>query len=246
MRILLANPNTTEGITQGMAEAGRAVASPGTVIKAVTSDFGAQVIGSRMEMVIGDYAAMELVAREGEGCDAVIIAAAIDSGLRAIRQMMPCPVIGLTEAALHTACLLGSRFGMVVSSGRVSTVMREMVSGYGLASRLAGMRWLGLEASAIYADPGAVRAEIARCATELAEQDQAEVVILIGAVMAGMPAQVQAQVPVPVIEGVTCAVPLAEALARMRPHKPSGGSFALPKGRGVAGLGPALTARFAG
>lgn len=246
MRILLANPNTTNGITRGMAEAGQAVASPGTIIRAVTSDFGAQVIGSRMEMVVGDYAALELVAREGEDCDAVIIAAAIDSGLRAVRQMMPCPVIGLTEAALHTACMLGSRFGLVVSSGRVSTVMREMVAGYGLESRLAGVRWLGLEASAIYADPGAVLDEIAIRATELAEQDQADVVILIGAVMAGMPQRVQARVLVPVIEGVTCAVPLAEALARMRPHKPSGGSFARPLGRGVAGLGPALSARFAG
>ena len=244
MRLLLANPNTTAGITELMAEAARAVAAPGTEIKAVTGTIGAAVIGSRMEMVVGDYSSLTLVAREAEGCDAVIIAASIDSGLRAIKQMLNVPVLGLTEAAIHAACLSGGRFGMVVSSARVGSIMREMVEGYGLSTRLAGIRWLGSEASAVFSDPEGYATAIAGLVHRLAEEDGADAVVLVGAVMAGMPARIGNAVPVPVIEGVTAAVVLAEGMARLGLRKATLGSFAPPVGRSVTGLDPALEARF--
>lgn len=231
MKLLVANPNTTQPITDLIAEAARRVASPGTTIKAVTGGFGAAVIGSRMEMVIGDYAALDLVARELEGCDAVVIGASIDSGLRAVRQMAPVPVIGMTEAVLHTACLTAGRFGLVVSSARVAGVMQEMVAGYGLSSRLAGIRWLGTEAQNIMADPETASTAIVEASDTLVSVDLAEVVVLIGAVMANIPARVQERIAVPVLEGITCAVPMAEALVRMKIPKPRGGSFAQPAGR---------------
>jgi allantoin racemase len=244
MRLLIANPNTTGAITDLLAGAARAVASPGTAIKAVTGTFGAAVMGSRMEMTVGDHAALDLVAREAADCDAVIIGAGVDSGLRAIRQMLPVPVIGMTEAALHVACLTAGRFGLVASSSRIAVVLRELVAGYGLTERLAGIRWLGTEAGDIYAAPESAVASIAEAAGTLVSLDLAETVILVGAVMAGMPPRVQDHVPVPVLEGVTCAVPLAEALVRMRIRRPSTGSFAPPRGRVVTGLTEALTARF--
>ncbi len=246
MRLLLANPNTTPAITERMAAAARAVAAPGTEIKPATGTFGASVIASRMEMTIGDYANLELVAAEGGDCDAVIVASAIDSGLAAIRQMMAVPVIGITEAALHTACLLGGRFGLVVSSARTAAVLREMVAHYGLTSRLAGIRATDVEAQATLADPGAVEAAVVRAAGVLVEADGAECVILTSAVMAGMPGRIAARVPVPVIEGVSCAVGLAEGLVRLGVRKATVGSFAAPKGRVVVGVGVGLMGRFGG
>lgn len=244
MRILLANPNTTEGITALMATTARAVAAPGTEIKPVTANFGAAVIGSRMEMVVGDYASLTLVAREAEGCDAVIVAAAIDSGLRAIKQMLPVPVLGLTEAAIHAANLTGGRFGLVVSSPRVAAVMREMVEGYGLGTRLAGIRAIGSDAAAVYGDPEGSARAVTTVACQLAEDDMAEAVVLIGAVMAAMPARIADRVPVPVIEGVSAAVALIEGLARLGLRKAAQGSFSPPGRRSMTGVDAALEARF--
>jgi Asp/Glu/hydantoin racemase len=81
-------------------------------------------------------------------------------------------------------------------------------------------------------------------ANRLVTEDHVEVVILIGAVMAGIPERIQDRVPVPVIEGMSCAVPLAEALARIGIARPHAGSFAPPVGRAVSGLSEALAARF--
>lgn len=245
MRLLIANPNTTGAITDRLAGAARGAAAPGTVIQAATGSFGAAVIGSRAEMTVGDHAALDLVAREAAGCDAVIVAAGVDSGLRAIRQMLPVPVIGMTEAALHVACLTAGRFGLVASSARMAIILRELVVGYGLTERLAGIRWLGAEAGDIYADPEGAAEAIVRTAEALVSRDLAETVILVGAVMAGLPPRVQGRIPVPVLEGIACAVPLAEALVRMRLPRPEAGSFAPMRGRAIAGLTEALTARLA-
>ncbi len=246
MRILLANPNTTQAVTDTMAAAARAVAAPGTEIVPATARFGARVIGTRAEMAIAEHAALDLLARDSDGCDAVIIGASIDSGLRAAREMLSVPVLGLTESALHVACLTGGRFGTITLSRRSAYPLHEMIEGYGLMARCGGMRAVDANPLDLLAAPERIAAMIETEAASLIERDMVDVIVLIGAVMAAMPARVQPNIPVPVIEGVSCAVALAGALAALHLPKPcSGGYAALPR-RDLIGVDPALAARFAG
>jgi allantoin racemase len=246
MRLLLANPNTTQAVTDTIAAAARAVASPGTEIVPATGRFGARIIGTRSEMAIAEHASLDLLARESTGCDAAIIGASIDSGLRAAREMFAFPVLGLTESALHVACLSGARFGTVTLSRRSAYPLREMIEGYGLAGRCGGMRVADATPQDLLAAPGRVAALVVAEAEDLIARDMVDVVVLIGAVMAPMAALVQPKLPVPVVEGVSCAVALAEALVRLRLPKASAGSFAALPRREVVGLDPALAARFSG
>ena len=195
-------------------------------------------------MAVAEHASVAMLAQGAVGCDAAIIGASLDSGLRAAREMLPIPVVGITEAALHTACLLGGRFGVLTLSARSAAITREMVDGYGLGARLAGFRWLTAAPQDILANPAAAVPGLVHAARALIEQDLADTIVLIGAVMAGMPALIQAALPIPVLEGVTCAVPLAEGLARLALPKPSAGSFPALSPRLQTGLDPALRARF--
>ena len=244
MKLLLANPNTTQAVTIRIAGAARSVASPGTEIQAVTAPFGAAVISTRAEMAIAEHASLATLATHAHGCDAAIIGASLDSAVRAAREMLPCPVLGITEAALHTACMLGGRFGILALSSRAATITREMIDAYGLLPRMAGMRWLDTTPQGLLAGPGALVPGLAEAATTLVESDLADTVILIGAVMAGMPPLLQSRVPVPVLEGVTCAVAMAEALVRLRIPKATAGSYAALPARTLTGIDPALQARF--
>ncbi len=244
MRLLLANPNTTEAVTDTIAAAARAVAAPGTEIVPATARFGARVIGTRAEMAIAEHAALDVIARESAGCDAVIIGASIDSGLRAAREMLSVPVLGLTESALHVACLAGGRFGTVTLSRRSAYPLREMVEGYGLMSRCGGMRTADANPLDLLAAPDRVADLIVAEAERLIADDMVDVIVLIGAVMAAMPARVQPRLKVPVIEGVSCAVALAESLVRLKlPKAAAGGYAALPR-RELVGVDTALAARF--
>lgn len=246
MLLLLANPNTSQGVTDAVAAAARAAASVGTEIQPATARFGARVIGSRAELAVAEHASLDLIASKAAGCDAVIVAASTDSGLRAAREMLAVPVLGLTESALHVACLSGARFATVTLSRRSGYLVREMVDGYGLGARCFAQRAVDATPMQLLERPDEVAEMIAAAAVAAVDEHGADVIVLVGAVMAAIAARVQARVPVPVVEGVSCAVALAEALVRLRLPKATAGSYAALPARATTGLGDALAGRLKG
>jgi allantoin racemase len=242
MRILVLNANTTDFVTQTAAAEARRVASPGTEIVTATADFGAAIVATRSEHAIAEHAAVVLAARHGPGCDAVVIAVSYDTALKALREMLSIPVVGMTEAALYSACMLGGPIGLIGFGKRVWPIYRELIDGYGLSSRIAGKRVLENTAAYQPGDYSALDAELIRTAGELIEQDGAESIVLLGAVMAGVARRIEERVPVPVLDGMRCAIPQVEALVRIGARKSSTGSYAPPGERATSALDPALAA----
>ena len=243
MRILVANANTTEAITEACAAAARAAASPGTEIVPATPRFGPAVISSRAENVIAGHALLELLAGHAGSVDAVLLAVSHDTALEAARQMMPCPVIGMTEAACLTACMVGGRFGLVTFGG-IETY-RELVARHGLSSRLAGLAGVNATPPEAVADPEGVGVKVLAAVAELAAQG-ADSVVLAGAALAGFDRLLQARAPVALLDGMACGVRMAEMLVTLRLPKPRTGSYAACAGRTGIGLSPALAAMLKG
>lgn len=242
MRILLINGNTTSFVTETAAAEARRVASPGTEIVAVTGRKGARIVGTRFENALAQREMIALAAAHGEGVDAVLIAVSYDTALPALRELLTVPVVGITEAALLTAHLVGGRIGLVTLGARVQPVYRELVASYGLDRRVCG--WRTIDSLAAYApgDTSAIDAQLAAVCNELVEQEMAEVVCLLGTVMAGAPRRLQSLVPVPVLEGIATGVGHAEQLVRLALPKPTTGSFALPGPRDLSGVEPEIQA----
>ena len=97
-----------------------------------------------------------------------------------------------------------------------------------------------------FADPVNLVGPTAKLANELVEQDHAESIVVAGAALAGLIDRVQADVPVPVVDGIAAGVVLAEALARLGRPKASAGSHAKLPEREVTGFGEAVSALFGG
>lgn len=82
-----------------------------------------------------------------EGYDAAIIGVSSDAGLREVKELLPIPVVGLTEAACHFATHWGDTFGMITnpSSGTTNarnrhiTNRREQLTRYGVIDRCVGL-----------------------------------------------------------------------------------------------------------
>jgi allantoin racemase len=242
MRILLLNANTTAFVTETAAAEARRVASPGCEILAVTADFGAAIVATRTEHAIAEHAAVVLAARHAADCDAVVIAVSYDTGLKALREMLTVPVVGMTEAALLTACMLGGPIGLIGFGQRVWPIYRELIEACGLSARIAGSRVLEGKSAYQPGDTSVLDAELVATAQELIGKDGAESIVLLGAVMAGAARRIEERVPVPVLDGIRCAVPQAEALVRIGARKPETGSYAPPGERQVSRLDPALAA----
>ena len=244
MRILLVNSNTSTFVTDKVCREARRAASTGTEIVPVTGTFGARVISSRSENAIAQHSTLALAAEHAPSCDAVLIAVSYDTGLQAARELLSIPVAGMTEAALLTGCMLGGRIGIIVFGRRVLPMYQEVVAAYGLSQRIAG--WRVIESSAPYApgDQSEVESLLVNAANELVEQDYAETVLLSGAVMAGVPARLQASVPVPLLDGIVCGLRQAELLVRLGLPKPTAGSYARPLERELVNVSDALYSAF--
>lgn len=217
MRILVVNSNTTESVTRLVAEEARRSASPGTEVVAVTAPFGVPAIETREDAAIAARATLEALRGHGQGVDAAVIACFSDPGLAAAKTSLPFPVVGIAEAAMMTACLLGNRFAVVTVAPRSVPAIEDMIAAYGLAGRSAGVRAAALGVLESHANPAATRAALADLIEQAVREDGADVVILGGAVTAGMAKALGATVPVPVLDGVGCAVRQAELLAGLMP-----------------------------
>ena len=236
IKLLVINPNITESVTRLIGDEARRAASPGTEITLQTAPLGVAYIETRFEAVIGAYATAVVAAEHAAGHDAVIVAAFGDPGVAGLREALDVPVIGITEAALASASLLGNRFSIIAISQRTVAWYRETVEQCGHISRLASIRPLG---EAIR-DIGGVQDEHVRrlkenCITAI-EADGADVLILAGAPLAGLARTIAAEIPVPLVDGVSSAVQHAETLVRLNPGKAQRGSFAPPPPKPNAGL----------
>jgi allantoin racemase len=222
-----------------MGNAARRVAAPDVEITTTTARFGPAIIGSRVETAVAAATVVERLT-QADGNDAVIIGASVDPGLSAARELLDIPVVGITEAALHAACLLGGKTGAIVMSANSDTILREMADAYGLGTRLGTVHTLPMTPLDLLADLDAATRTIAAAAEAMVAGSGVDTIILIGAVMAGMAEVVQPALRVPVLEGVSAAVGLAEALVRLRVSPSRAGSYAKPPEERVSVLARAL------
>jgi Asp/Glu/hydantoin racemase len=242
MKILLLNPNTTAAVTDLLHSAGSKAASPGTELVPLTAPRGVPYIATRAEAQIGGAIALEMLAEAGNDIDAAIIAAFGDPGLFGARELFSFPVIGLAEAAMLTACMVGRRFSIVTFAGALAPWYEDCVAMHGLTSRCAGVR--ALEGS--FRSISEVQAEkedlLVGLANRSVEQDDADVIILSGAPLSGLADKIRDRIPVPVIDPVSAAVRQAETLAVLKPRKAVAGTFRRPDPKPTIGLAEPLAA----
>lgn len=210
MKLLVINPNITESVTRLIGEEAQRAASPGTQLTLKTAPFGVAYIETRLEALIGAYAALLLIS-ENASHDAVIIAAFGDPGLPALRDALDRPVVGLTEAALAAAGRLGERFSIIAISQRITGWYRQSVDSYGYGARLASIRALDQPIRDIGGVQDEHAARLKALCTAAVNQDGAEVLILAGAPLAGLARRIEGEVPVPLVDPIAAAVKQAES-----------------------------------
>ncbi len=242
MKILLLNPNTTGDVTDLLHAAGSKAASAGTELVPMTAMRGVPYIATRAEAQIGGAIALEMLAEAGAGIDAAVIAAFGDPGLFGARELFSFPVVGLAEAAMLTACMLGRRFAIVTFAGALAPWYEECVAMHGLAARCAGIRTLDGSFQSISEVQAEKEELLVALANRAVEQDQADVVILSGAPLAGLAAKVRDRIAVPVVDPVAAAVRQAETLAVLKPRKAVAGTFRRPDPKPTRGLAEPLAA----
>lgn len=212
MKLLLINTNTTRSITDLILTEARKVAAPDTELIAVTASFGGRYVASRATYAIAGHAALDAYARHGKDVDGVVLACFGDPGLYALKEVASQPVVGMAEAACLTAATVGRRFAIVTGGERWGPMLREFVALLGLSERLAAIQTVAPTGADIARNPEAALQLLEAACRDCVEQFGADAVILGGAGLAGLSTRLAPRVPVPLIDGLTAAVKMAEQL----------------------------------
>ena len=243
-RLLLVNPNTTAAITETVLAEARRAAAPETAIEAVTGAFGASIVSTEAENLIAAYAGLDLLAAHYVGFDAAVLAISFDTGAFAARAVLPIPVVGITESALHMACLLGRRIGLVTFGAQSLPLYQDLIDHIGLATRIGAIETIEPSSSSSYLKHAGMDGEVEAAALRLAARG-VDVVVACGAATAGVAARLKHRLPLPILDGVAAAVAQAQSLVALAP-KLSRRPPRLAAGEPLKNLGSHLTAMLDG
>ncbi|WP_439030658.1 aspartate/glutamate racemase family protein [Gordonia terrae] len=235
MRILVANVNTTESMTDAIAESARSVASPGTEIIGITPRFGADSCEGNFESYLAAIAVMDAILAYPEPYDAVIQAGYGEHGREGLQELLEVPVVDITEAAASTAMYLGHKFSVVTTLDRTVPLIEDRLKLAGLDQRCASVRASGLGVLELESDPQRAVEAIVEQSTRAVSDDHAEVICLGCGGMAELEEQVREATGVPIVDGVRAAVTIAEGLVRMGLSTSKVRTYAPPREKKITG-----------
>ncbi len=227
MRLAVANCNTTSAMTGQIVQGARAAAAPGTVVTGLTPDWGPESAEGWLDSYLSAAAVLDTLRRLPEPVDAVVMAGFGEHGREGARELLDVPVVDITEAAAHLACLLGRRYGVVTTLLRTVGLIEDSLRTAGVGENCTAVQAAGVGVLDLERDEEATAAAFV-AAGRRALAAGAEVLVLGCAGMTGLERRVTAALGVPVVDGVAAAVRLAESLVALGLATSRAGSYAKP------------------
>ncbi|MFC4592071.1 aspartate/glutamate racemase family protein [Sphaerisporangium corydalis] len=236
-RIRVINPNTSRAMTESIGRCARAVAEPATVVTAVNPAMGPESIESHYDEALAVPGLLaEIAAGEAAGADAYVIACFGDPGLDAARELATGPVVGIAEAAMHAATLLGRGFSVVTTLARTTGRAWDLAARYGFSGACRGVHACDIPVLELDDPASGARAVVADLCAEALARDGCDSIVLGCAGMAPFCADISRRLGVPVIDGVAVATKLAESLVSLGLRTGARGEYAPPGPKKYTGL----------
>ncbi|KAL2221842.1 carbon-nitrogen hydrolase [Thermoascus aurantiacus ATCC 26904] len=146
IRILLCNPNATKSMTENCLKMLQSTLPPDVEVDGFTApEHAPTAIEGNLDNVMSAAAAVKAIVPIADQYDAFLVACYSDHALiRALREELDKPVIGIMEASLFAARTLGNRFGIIATSKRAKVALEDAIRHYGFDGFCAGVVSCGL------------------------------------------------------------------------------------------------------
>ncbi|MFC1556638.1 aspartate/glutamate racemase family protein [candidate division KSB1 bacterium] len=209
MKIVIINPNSDDSMTGAIQNTAEKYAGDDYEVVCLSTPDAPQFIDTYEDQIRAAPGMIRLVREYESKADAFIIACHCDPNLDAIKEITKKPVVGIGEASMKIASMLGHRFS-VVSTAQHSIPNKEaLIRKYHLQDVLASVRAPEGDTS------GCSDEEKYLLAAETAiHDDMAEVIVLGCAGMAGLDKKLEQKLGVPVLDGIICSLIIASGLVK--------------------------------
>lgn len=209
MRICILNPNSSAEMTEVIQTNARNFAAGDFQVDCIRNEGAPAFIGCYEDMYESTGGMVRTVKERQGDYDAFIVACHSDPALDLLKEISEKPVVGICEASVKLATMLGHRFSVVSTGQRPIPEKQALCRKYGVESSLASV--VGPEE--FRSDWHGAEGFIAS-GRKAIERDGAEVLVLGCAGMGHITKQMEAELGVPVLDGVVCALIVAAGFVR--------------------------------
>lgn len=209
MRILIINPNSDIDMTEVILDVARKFANGEFEVHCLPTPGAPEFIETYEDQIKAAPGMIKLLKENEEAFDAFIIACHCDPSLDVMKEITKKPVVGIGEASMKLASMLGHRFSVISTTMHSIPNKEVLVRKYHLQDLCASVRVPRDEMKGRSDEDKYTQA--ARLAID---EDMAEVIVLGCAGMAGLDKRLEAKLGVPVLDGVICALIVASGLVK--------------------------------
>ena len=209
MRILIINPNSDPKMTEAIRKSASEFAGERFEVVCEPTPGAPKFIETYGDDLVAAPGMFKLIEKHEGECDAFVVACHGDPNLDAIKEKTKKPVVGIGEASMKIASMLGHSFSVVTTAKRSIPPKEAQARKYHLQDLLVSVRAPESDASDCGDDQ--LFLDLAKAAVE---EDLAEVIVLGCAGLTGMDKLIQEKMGVPTLDGVVCALMVAEGLVR--------------------------------
>jgi allantoin racemase len=181
----------------------------------VNPDWGPEELAGEWETQLSATAVLDKVATldiDQLGIDGIVMAGFAEPGVEALREVVPVPVVDITESGPMAAMLTGRRYGIITSSHAAIPIVDDRLVALGLHPRCNTVVAAGLGVPEMMADRRATAERVISVGQELLHRHHCASIVLGCGGFTGLAAEISGQLGVPVIEPVRAAVELVRGL----------------------------------
>jgi len=209
VKILIINPNSDDSMSKNILESAENFAGGDFAIACLSTPGAPAFIETYHDQMQAAPGMFQLIKDYENTVDGFIVACHCDPNLDLLKEATPKPVVGIGEASMKMASMLGHRFSVIAATNHSIPSKEALIEKYHLTPFLASIR---------APEPGPKdllnREMYLKISKQAIEEDMAEVIVLGCAGFAGLDRYIQQNLKIPVLDPTICALIIVSGLAK--------------------------------
>jgi allantoin racemase len=208
-KILIINPNSDVEMTKAIQKTAENFAQDEHEVVCMSTPGAPSFIETYEDQSQAAPGMIKRVKENQDTFDAFIIACHCDPNLDVLKEITKKPVVGIGEASMKMASMLGHCFSVIQTTEFSIPIKQELVRKYHLQDNLASIR-----AAIAPGQESSDDEKYLKAAQAAIEEDGAEVIVLGCAGLTGLDKRLEKKLAAPVLDGIVCGLIVAAGLVK--------------------------------
>lgn len=231
MKILVANPNSSENVTNSiMKSLSNVPLHEGTEIISLTNPKGTHSIDSTFSDYQSSWSYQRAVLEtvKEQDIDAVVVGGFGNLGVYGLKEALDIPVLGMSETSMALGSTLGHKFSVLTTLNSFVPAMEDLIKVYEMGPKCASVRAIDMNVQDSVNDREKTLRLLEEEIREMILEDSCEVVILGSGGLSGYNETLQERIGIPILDPGQVTLKTAEMMVEMNISHSKLRKFAFP------------------